>query len=103
MLITLFSEIINIGGDKVYPQEVESVIQEMDNIADVTVYGEKNPIVGEIVCAKVRIQNNEDNKAFISRLKIYCRERLQSFKVPVKVKIVDDELYSDRFKKIRNI
>ena len=97
------SEIINVGGDKVYPQEIESVIQEMDNIADVTVYGEKNSIVGEIVCAKVRIQNNEDNKAFISRLKIYCRERLQSFKVPVKVKIVDDELYSDRYKKMRNI
>ena len=97
------SEIINVGGDKVYPQEIESVIQNMDNIVDVTVYGEKNPIIGEIVCAKVRLKNNEDDKDFTLRLRKYCKERLQSFKVPVKVKIVVEELYSERYKKIRNI
>ena len=48
------SEIINVGGEKVYPAEVENVIQQMDGIAEVTVYGEKNPIVGNIVCARVR-------------------------------------------------
>jgi len=33
------SEIINVGGEKVYPSEVESVIQEMDNVLEATVYG----------------------------------------------------------------
>jgi len=32
------SEIINVGGEKVYPGEVESVIQEFDNVAEVTVF-----------------------------------------------------------------
>ena len=36
------SEIINVGGDKVYPQEVENVILEMEDVKDITVYGEKN-------------------------------------------------------------
>ena len=53
------SEIINVGGEKVYPQEVENVIQEIDNVSDVTVYGEKNNILGNIVCATVRMLNNK--------------------------------------------
>jgi len=97
------SEIINVGGEKVYPQEVENVILELDNIAEVTVYGEKNPIMGNIVCAKVRLQKEEDKKSFITRLKKYCKEGLQGFKVPVKVKIVDEQLYSERYKKNRSI
>ena len=88
------SEIINVGGEKVYPAEVESTIQEMDNVAEVTVYGEKNPITGNIVCAKVSLSDDEDHKKFALRLKKYCREKLQNYKVPVKVFIVknDDSL-----------
>jgi acyl-CoA synthetase (AMP-forming)/AMP-acid ligase II len=97
------SEIINVGGEKVYPAEVESVIQELDNVAEVTVYGEKNSIMGNVVCAKIRLINDEEKKQFILRLKIYCKQKLQSFKVPVKV-IIDNELQvGERFKKNRNI
>jgi acyl-CoA synthetase (AMP-forming)/AMP-acid ligase II len=96
------SEIINVGGEKVYPQEVENVIQEMENIIDVTVYGEKNPLIGNIVCAKVRLRNNENKKEYISEIKKYCRSKLQKYKVPVKVKLIDSQLHNDRFKKIRS-
>jgi len=95
------SEMINVGGEKVYPAEVESVIQEMDNVAEVTVYGEKNPIIGNIVCASVRLISNEDPNVFISRLKKYCHGKLQKFKIPMKIDIVDEQLYSERFKKKR--
>lgn len=95
------SEIINVGGEKVYPTEVECVIQEMDNIAEVTVFGEKNPIMGNIVCAKVRLIKDEDPKEFSIRLKMYCKKKMQSFKVPVKVLINKEEQFGDRFKKIR--
>jgi acyl-coenzyme A synthetase/AMP-(fatty) acid ligase len=95
------SEIINVGGEKVYPAEVESVIQELDNVAEVTVFGEKNPIIGNIVCTKIRLFKEEDKKQFITRLKIYCRQKLQSYKVPVKVIIDNEQQFSDRFKKKR--
>jgi acyl-CoA synthetase (AMP-forming)/AMP-acid ligase II len=36
------TDLINVGGQKVYPTEVENVILEMDNIEDVAVFGEKN-------------------------------------------------------------
>ena len=95
------SEIINVGGLKVYPQEVESVIQEIDNVAEVTVYGEKNPITGMIVAAKIRLKASEERKSFTSRLKKHCRSRLQNYKIPVKVKLAEEEQYSSRYKKIR--
>jgi long-chain acyl-CoA synthetase len=96
------SEVINVGGEKVYPAEVESVIQELDNVAEVVVSGEQNPIVGNIVCAKVTLLRDEDHKQFKARLKKYCRQKLQSYKVPVKVEIVEEKQHSGRFKKLRH-
>ena len=96
------SEIINVGGEKVYPAEVESVIQELDNVAEVTVFGEKNPITGNIVCSVVTLARDEDHRSFVKRLKKFCGERLQNYKVPVKVFISNEELHSARFKKVRN-
>lgn len=96
------SEIINVGGDKVYPAEVESVILELSEVSDVTVFGEKNPLMGNIVCAVINPVSDEiDEKSLIQMIKQHCRARLQSFKVPVKIKISKEQLISDRFKKAR--
>ena len=95
------SELINVGGEKVYPAEVESVIQQIENVAVVTVYGEKNPITGNIVCADVRLHEPEDTKVAILRIKKYCRAQMPTFKVPVKINIVDNEMHGERFKKMR--
>ncbi len=96
------SEIINVGGDKVYPAEVEGIILEVENVSDVTVYGEKNPIMGNIVCAKVTpIHIPENEKEFIASIKKFCKSKLQSFKVPVRIKIIDTNQYNERFKKDR--
>src|SRR3569623_3498959 len=53
------SDIINVGGQKVYPAEVEDVILELDNIVDVAVLGEAHPLLGQIVVAKVVLQAPE--------------------------------------------
>lgn len=95
------SELINVGGDKVYPTEIENVILEMDNVAEVTVYGEKNSLIGNIVCAKIRLVNPEEKKVFILRLKQYCKERIQNYKIPVKIELVNENLYNNRLKKNR--
>jgi acyl-CoA synthetase (AMP-forming)/AMP-acid ligase II len=99
------SEIITVGGEKVYPAEVESVIQEVRGVAEVTVYGEVNLIMGHLVCAKIRLVDglDVDRGAFLHRLKLHCRERMQAFKVPTRLRLEDGEQYSARFKKMRNI
>src|SRR5207237_6425767 len=71
------SEIINVGRQKVYPAEVESVLQEMPEIAEVSVYGEKNAIVGEIVCAAVRLRKPRGARDLQCDLIRVCRRRSQ--------------------------
>jgi len=96
------SELINVGGEKVYPAEVESLLQRYNNIKDVIVYPESNPITGEIVCAKVSlIKSVESKKSFINELKKFCIESLPPYQVPVKIQVVDDIPLGERFKKIR--
>jgi long-chain acyl-CoA synthetase len=97
------SDIINVGGQKVYPAEVEEVICEMDGIADATVYGEKNQLLGNIVCAKVKLTKPESADELGRRLNAHCRARLDKYKIPMKVTISDDLQCDVRSKKIRRL
>lgn len=94
-------ETINIGGEKVFPAEVESVILECSNVKDVCVYAEKNPITGNIVGAKINLKNAEDPIAFRTRLREFCASRLEPFKVPVRVTVVRGPLFNERVKRMR--
>jgi long-chain acyl-CoA synthetase len=95
------TEIINVGGQKVYPAEVESVLLQMENVRDATVFGEKNPITGNIVACRLNLFEAEDPIALKKRLRAFCRDRLASFKIPVKIDITSQEQHSARFKKMR--
>jgi long-chain acyl-CoA synthetase len=97
------SDIINVGGQKVYPSEVEGVICEMDGVADATVYGEKNQLLGNIVCAKVKLLRAVPVEEFMGRLRTYCRSRLDKYKVPLKIILSDDVQFDARSKKMRRL
>jgi acyl-CoA synthetase (AMP-forming)/AMP-acid ligase II len=93
------SELINVGGQKVYPAEVENVLQTMEGVLEVSVKGEANPITGNIVTAKVRLTTDESLREFRIRLRAFCQDKLESYKIPVRVMLVKEKLHSDRFKK----
>ena len=95
------SEMINVGGQKVFPAEVESVIQEMPDVEDVAVTGEINPMLGNIVKARVKLSSGESITDFKKRLRTFCKGKLESFKIPQKVELIDHMLTGDRFKKMR--
>ena len=95
------SEVINVGGEKVYPAEVESVLQLMDGVEDVAVSAEPNSITGQIVTARVKLTTGEKVSDFRRRMHTFCRDRLPKFKIPRKVVLVDQAMHGDRFKKIR--
>lgn len=94
-------DIINVGGQKVYPAQVESVVQEMPDVAEVSVYGEKNAITGQIPCAAIRLRQPRDARQFHRELRQFCRQRLQEFQIPVRVRLVESAMYGERFKKNR--
>jgi acyl-CoA synthetase (AMP-forming)/AMP-acid ligase II len=95
------SEVINVGGSKVHPAEVESVLLGLDNVADVSVRGERHPLVGQIVTASVRLQSPEPAADFRVRMRQYCSSRLPAYKVPARVVIAEGPLYSSRYKRMR--
>jgi acyl-coenzyme A synthetase/AMP-(fatty) acid ligase len=95
------SDIINVGGAKVFPAEVESVLLGVPNIAEATVYGEKNAIMGHIVCAKVALTSPASAKEVRKSVRSYCAGKLEPFKIPVRIQIVDGSLHGERFKKLR--
>ena len=95
------SEIINVGGQKVYPAEVENVLMELPNVRDVTVTGEPNPVTGNIVVARFNLMEFEELPAFRRRVRGFCRGRLEAFKVPVRIEVLEMDQFSSRFKKMR--
>lgn len=95
------SEIINVGGEKVYPAEVESVLLEMDNVADATVSGKPSPVTGQVVVAKVVLWAPERREELLRRMRNHCMGRLAPYKIPVTVEITEEPLHGDRFKKVR--
>src|SRR5258707_8340025 len=95
------SELNNVGGEKVYPVEVESVLQAMEGVENVAVKGESHPITGQIVCARVKLLTNETLSEFRSRMYAHCRGKLPRFKIPQKVSLVSENIHGARFKKMR--
>jgi long-chain acyl-CoA synthetase len=97
------SDLINVGGQKVYPAEVEDALLELDNVRDVVVFGKPHPMLGNIVAARVNLKEPEPLDAFKRRLHAFCRERLARFQIPVSIELVDAEQFGVRFKKRRNV
>lgn len=96
------SEQINVGGEKVFPQEVENVLLEFGGVLEAYVYGAKHSLMGKVVHAKVELKHKVDEKDFAKKLRQYCRQKLKNFMVPVKIDVVYDHLYGDRLKKKRS-
>jgi long-chain acyl-CoA synthetase len=95
------NDIVNVGGEKVHPIEVESVLLEMENIREATVWGRPNPVTGQVVAARLTIARPESRDSLEQRILAFCKERLAPYKVPVHVELADDEQVGGRFKKVR--
>lgn len=94
-------EMISVGGEKVHPAEIESVLLEIPNIRDVLVSGKSSPVTGQIVTARVQLVEPEPEKQVRRRVFEYCRSRLPRYRIPVIVTVSEDGFVSNRFKKLR--
>jgi acyl-coenzyme A synthetase/AMP-(fatty) acid ligase len=96
------SDVINVGGQKVYPAEVEAAIMGVPGVRDAIVYGLDNILLGKIVSADIQLltalESNEEIRREIIRI---CREQLQPYMVPMKINFTDQSLITARLKKSR--
>jgi acyl-CoA synthetase (AMP-forming)/AMP-acid ligase II len=94
-------ELINVGGEKVLPSEVESVLFQMPEVKDCIVFGESNPITGQMVTAKVLFDHDIKLSEAKKCVTAFCTGKLEKYKIPAKVIPITEAEFSDRFKKKR--
>ena len=84
------SVVINTGGEKVYPEEVEEVIKTYPGVADAAVVGIPNERFGEEVVAAVELKPEvEEGSVTGGQIQAFVSERLAGFKSPRRVRFVD--------------
>jgi long-chain acyl-CoA synthetase len=77
------------GGVNIYPAEIEAVIAEHSDVADVAIIGVPNEDMGEEVKAIVEVSAGvEANDALASDLLRRCNEKLAGYKRPRSVEFV---------------
>lgn len=81
---------INVGGNKVNPEEVESLIRQIDGVADVRVFGKKSSMLGQIVAAEVVAEAAIEKQELKRALLRNCRSQLQNWQVPAFISFVDE-------------
>lgn len=84
------TEIINIGGVKVHPLEIEELIQTVEGVLLVKVSGRKNPITGQIVIAEVVLEKGYNEIETKNNILTKCKNELSRYKIPRMIKIVNE-------------
>jgi acyl-CoA synthetase (AMP-forming)/AMP-acid ligase II len=83
------TEMINVGGSKVFPIEVERVIRVIPGVSDVRVFGKASSIVGELVTCEI-VPSADANLETLKDLVIKtCREQLRNHQLPRIIKMVE--------------
>jgi acyl-coenzyme A synthetase/AMP-(fatty) acid ligase len=86
-LIGKSNEMINVGGYKVNPHEVELELRSIDGIENAFVFGKPNSVLGNLICAEIVLGRGMqiDEK----KIKNILEVRLQHFKIPRRIFFVD--------------
>jgi acyl-CoA synthetase (AMP-forming)/AMP-acid ligase II len=84
-LIGRLKELINRGGEKIAPREIDEVLESHPAVKEAVAFGVPHPTWGEEVAAAVVLASPATEKELLA----YCRERLADFKVPRHLHIVE--------------
>lgn len=98
------SDLINVGGQKVFPAEIENVLLQIPQILDAAVVGRAHPLLGQVPEAIVNLRpdaNIDGSMDLKQIIRSYCRDKLAPYQIPVYVTLREEGLHSERFKKIR--
>lgn len=86
-IVDRIKDMVNVGGVKVYPAEVESILYQHPAVTEAAVYGVAEPLLGEQVQASVVLKAGAAVTA--QELIAFCRQRMAEFKTPGQIEFVD--------------
>jgi acyl-coenzyme A synthetase/AMP-(fatty) acid ligase len=98
--------VINVGGLKVHPEEVEEVINRHPKVRMSLVRTKKSSIIGSLVVADVVLRSapepeGSDDRQILQDILLLCREELASHKVPSTINFVSKLAVADSGKLMR--
>lgn len=79
--------VINVGGSKCFPEEIEDVLRQHRDVDEVLVRGEEHARWGALPVAEI-VPRDPSRMASSAELDAFCRERLAAYKVPVRFLVV---------------
>jgi long-chain acyl-CoA synthetase len=80
-------DMIIMGGEKIYPREIEDLLYAHPAVKEVAAIGVPHPLRGEVPKAYVVLK--EDAATSEKKLRQYCAEHLSKFKVPSKIEFIE--------------
>ena len=86
-------DVINVGGEKVFPEHVEKIIKKIDGVEEAVIVGEKHALFGQTVKAFVKLNAQSTLKK--SDILSFCLNNLEKHMVPVKIELVDEYPLTD--------
>lgn len=81
-----FDDVINIGGEKVMPEEIEDIVKQIDGVKDVAAFGVDHEIFGQVI--KLHIVKSENSNVEKSSIITFCMKNLEKYKIPSKIDFV---------------
>ena len=97
------SSIINVGGNKVYPEKIEAfILRSCDSVISVSVEGIHSPFLGQVIAATVTIDSTTDQICVKDQIKRACKNELQNHEIPLKINFNSEMEIADSGKKRRN-
>ena len=81
------NELINVGGYKVNPYEVEDELNQHSKIRNVRVYGKANAVLGNIICCEIELHPDTELKE--EEVRFFLNGKIQNFKIPRKITFVE--------------
>jgi long-chain acyl-CoA synthetase len=95
------SNTINVGGEKVFPVEIENVLLSLPAVHDALVCARPNSLMGSVPVAYVVLGGREGGEATIRQIRDECEKQLPRFMVPAEFHVVNHLEYSNQYKKLR--
>jgi acyl-CoA synthetase (AMP-forming)/AMP-acid ligase II len=93
------SQLINVGGQKVHPAEVEQVIAEIEGVEACSVYAKPAAVTGSMVACVIVPSSNQDLRTWKRLIRQHCRGRIADWKIPVAIELRAELSMTDRLKR----
>jgi long-chain acyl-CoA synthetase len=85
-LVSRKTAVINLAGRKVFPEEIEAVLNRHPAVRESRVYGRQHAHLGEMIEAELVLRTPDADQESV---RAFCRDHLASFKVPTQLRVVN--------------